>query len=106
MQRCIRILARYQACHVTNQLKIFSIILKLSDQSKSQILNLLLVGEQQYNGGNFKLIGHLTSLIPCKDTLPCIQSLSADVALPPSEQMGQKITTLAHTKKEDVLDFP
>ena len=77
-------------------------------ESESLILNptLLLIGQHQIHRGNFKLIGHLTSLMPYKDTLPCIQSLSADVALPPSEQMGQKITTVAHTKKEDVLDFP
>ena len=55
---------------MTNQLKISSIILPLSDQSKSQILNLvlLLVGEQQFNGGNFKLVGHVTSLKHCKNS--------------------------------------
>ena len=83
-------------------------VLSSHSESDRLILNptLLLIGQHQVHRGNFKLIGHLTSLIPCKDTLPCIQSLSADVALPPSEQMGQKITTVAHTKKEDVLDFP
>merc|ERR1719491_1851771 len=60
-----RILARHQACHLTFQLKISSMNLRLADQSESRILNpfMGLVTQPQIHGGNFE-IGQLTSMIP------------------------------------------
>ena len=42
----------------------------LADQSKYRIRNLgpWLVGQHQFHGENFKLIGHMTSLVACKDS--------------------------------------
>ena len=69
-----RILSKYQASHVTFKLKISSLNLWSVDQSESHILNpvLWLVGQSQTHGGNFKLIDHVTILIPCKDFSPMV----------------------------------
>ena len=58
-----RTLARYQPHHVTCKLKISSIDLQPAGQSESQILKSGFV-----IGGKFKLIYHVTSLIPYKDS--------------------------------------
>ena len=65
-----RILVEYQSNHVTYQLKISSINLLLANQSQSSILNqdLWWVGQHQIHGENNNLIGHVTSLVPCKDS--------------------------------------
>ena len=65
-----RILTGYQGIHITCQLKISSKNLLLAEQSKSEILNPVLwsVNQPQINGGNVKLIDHVTSLVPCKDS--------------------------------------
>ena len=65
-----RILIRYQTCHVNYQLKISSMNLRLFVQSESRIQNpvLWLVHWHQIRRGNLKLMGHVTSLILCKDS--------------------------------------
>ena len=63
--RAARIIGRYQACHLSYQIKIFSMNL-LADQSESWILSS--VSHPKIHGGNFNLTGHVTSLIPCKDS--------------------------------------
>ena len=65
-----RILARYQSCHVTYLLKISSMSLPLANQSqkKFQDPGFLIGRPVTNNGGNFKLIDHVTILIPCKDS--------------------------------------
>ena len=64
-----RILARYQAGHVTYQLKISSMYLLLADQSEIKIkirfCDWSLVGQPQIQGGHFKLNDHVT----CPNTL-------------------------------------
>ena len=47
----------------------YSISLGLVNQSVSRILNLIprFFGNLKIQGGNFKMTGHVTSLIPCKD---------------------------------------
>ena len=57
-----RILARYQACHVTHQLGISSLNLLLIDPSEIRIQNLILwlVINPQIHGGNFMLVLNVT----------------------------------------------
>ena len=65
-----RIIAKYQTYHVNCKLKISSINLWIGDQSQNWIQNpaFWLVSHPQNHGGNFKLIGHVTNLIYCKDS--------------------------------------
>ena len=81
----------YQACHVTCLLKISSKNLKLGNQSESQFLNpfMWLVGQPQNHGGNFKMIGHMTSLIPCKYSSRWCRSKSLCVTV--SLSWGQQV---------------
>ena len=62
----IRSLARYKACHVTYQLKMSFMSFCLAYQLFKLIQNpaFWLVGQPDIHGGNFKLIGHVTSLTP------------------------------------------
>ena len=60
-----RIIARYQAYHVSYQLKLSSMNLP-ADQSESGIKSS--VSHQKLHVGNFNLTGHVTSLISCKDS--------------------------------------
>ena len=55
-----------------NQIEIFSMNLMLADQSQNQIQNRLpdwgATGCYQMSGGNFKLVGHVTSFASCIDS--------------------------------------
>ena len=88
----------YQACHVTCLLKISSRNLQLGNQSESQFLNpvMWLVGQPQNHGGNFKMIGHMTSLslIPCKYSSRWCRSKSLCVTV--SLSWGQQVQAAPH----------
>lgn len=62
-----RILGKYQACLEKSFLYEF---VWLVNQSQNRIQNpaFWLVGQPQIRGGNFSMIGHMTRLIPCKDS--------------------------------------
>lgn len=63
-----RILKRPRACHVTYQLKISILNLQLANQSQNRIQKpaLCWVFHIQIHRWNFKLIDHVTSLMPYK----------------------------------------
>ena len=63
--RTSRILVMYQACYVTYCLKNFLHKFGASKSITEQNL-LLLANQQQIHGGNFKMVGHVTNLMPCK----------------------------------------
>ena len=67
-QRLSRILVGYWACHVTYEMK--KVLHKfgigrLLNQFRIRLF--CLVKQYQIRGGNFKLIGHVTSSVICKD---------------------------------------
>ena len=86
----------YQACHVICLLKISSKNLKLGNQSESQFFNpfMWLVGQPQNHWGNFKMIRHMTSLIPCKYSSRWCRSKSLCVTV--SLSWGQQVQAAPH----------
>lgn len=71
MPEQIRTFVRNRTCHVTYQLEISSVnLLTLVDQSQSRSQNSTswLVHQLWIWGGNFKMIGHVTSLIIFQDS--------------------------------------
>jgi len=65
-----RILAKYQACHVTYHFEVSSKNLQLVNQSQNRIQNpaFLFVSQPEIQGGNVKVICRVTGLILCKDS--------------------------------------
>ena len=95
-----RILAEYQACHVTYQLKFSSTNLMLADHSLNTAL--WLVSHHQINGVNFKLIDEVISLVPCKDSSKALENwLWEFIAVLDSCQFGCKVSI----KSENFLTY-